>query len=77
MDCLEVAQLLSEGPLHHWDAERRAAIARHLQDCERCRGRWKQEKDTQWFCGVFSSLRARGSVREAVMARLDETVAGR
>jgi hypothetical protein len=72
MECSEIERLLSEGPLCGLDTTCRMAVIRHLGNCERCRARWRPEEDSQWLREVLSPLRAQGSVRASVMARLSE-----
>ncbi len=74
MDCREVERLLGQCPLGCLDPVSRSAVNRHLESCESCREHWKPERDSQWFRGVFSTLKAHSSVRDAVMARLDSAV---
>lgn len=70
MECTEVARLLADHALDELEAHVCAAVGAHLSVCSVCACRWSAEDDSELFRGLLAPLRVRGSIKEAVMAKL-------
>ncbi|HUT34950.1 MAG TPA: protein kinase, partial [Planctomycetota bacterium] len=72
MQCKDLETLLSQHLLAELTSQQRAAVAAHMEACPACRERWGLDQQSQALHDAAKPLRPNASVKEAVMARLDD-----